>query len=245
MYKHLLTSFAILLASTSSVWAEKILVVTEEFAPYNFTDETGNITGLSTEIVREVFKRAKLDHAIESQPWARAYRTAQDNSNVAIYSIGRNEEREKLFRWVGVVATWDMYLYKLKSRTDVQASKVADLKSYILGGVRDDVRTMYLLKEGFAVDIVTDDISNIKKLQIGRIDAFATDEMALMALAKKGGVDFNSMEKLLKLDKLSTGLSMAFSLKTPEETVEKCRVALESMKKDGSFNKIAAKWRRK
>mgnify|MGYP000378818409 CR=1 FL=1 len=245
MYKHLLTSFAILLASTSSVWAEKVLVVTEEFAPYNFTDETGNITGLSTEIVREVLKRAKLDHAIESQPWARAYRTAQDNSNVAIYSIGRNEEREKLFQWVGVVATWDMYLYKLKSRTDVQASKVADLKSYILGGVRDDVRTMYLLKEGFAVDIVTDDINNIKKLQIGRIDAFATDEMALMALAKKAGVDFNSMEKLLKLDKLSTGLSMAFSLKTPEETVEKCRVALESMKKDGSFNKIAAKWRRK
>ncbi|HLA36412.1 MAG TPA: hypothetical protein VJ001_16240, partial [Rhodocyclaceae bacterium] len=54
-----------------------------------------------------------------------------------------------------------------------------------------------------------------------------------------------SMEKLMKLDEVSGSLYLAFSLKTPDETVEKCRAALESMKKDGVFDRLAAKWQPK
>lgn len=245
MTKKLFALLSILIATLSTALAGEILVVTEEFAPYNFTDEKVVISGMATEIVREVFRRAKLEFRIESQPWARAYRTAQDTPQAAIFSIGRNEERENLFKWVGSIVNRDVYVYKLKSRTDVKASKLSDLSAYVLGGIRDGARTMYLVSEGLSVDMVTDDIYNIKKLQVNRIDAFPADELALIALAKKSGIDFDSMEKLIKLDKLSGTLYLAFSLKTPDETVEKCRVALESMKKDGTFNKITARWLRK
>ena len=114
-----------------------------------------------------------------------------------------------------------------------------------LGGIRDGIRTMYLKKEGLAVEESTDDASNIKKLQSRRIDAFPIDEPNLVYLSERNGVDFDSMERLMKLEKLSGGLYLAFSLQTADETVDKCRAALDSMVKDSTFNRITAKWLRK
>lgn len=245
MRNYLALGFVWLALLGSPAWAEKVLAVTEEFPPYSFTDPSGHVTGLSTEIVQEMFKRANVEYKISSQPWARAYRTAQDDANVAIFSIVRNEKREDLFKWVGVIATQNSYLFKLKERSDVKAGTIADLKPYVVGGVRDDARTQYLEKEGLSITVVTDNVMNMKKLQLKRIDAFAMDEMSLMALAGKHGIDFNSMEKLVKLDKLTNELTVAFSLKTPDETVERCRVALESMRKDGTLAKITTQWRTK
>lgn len=243
MKKYMAVMLAALFTMSAPVFADKIQVVTEEMAPYNFTDEKDkSITGLSTEVVKEVFKRAKIDYDIKSYPWARTYKMGQEEPNTAIYSMGRNPDREKMFKWVGIVAKRDVYLYKLKSRADVKAGSLEDLKPYTFGGIRDGVRTVYLQKEGLKVDVVTDDISNIKKLQAGRIDAIPSDNLALIALAKASGVEFSSLEPMYKLDKLSGGLSMAFSLNTPDDTVEKCKVALDSMVKDGTFDKITAKW---
>jgi len=245
MKKIVAVVLVVLMWGASVAHGEPIVVVTEEYAPYNFTDASGAISGLSTEVVREVFKRAGLDYRIDSVPWARAYRKAQNEPNIAIYTIARSAERESLFKWVGVIADWEVYLYKLKSRTQLKATKLDDLRTFVLGGVRDDVRAAYLLGQGFAVDLVTDDVSNIKKLQLGRIDAFPTDEVALLELAKTTAIDFASMERLLKLESVSSDLSLAFSLNTPDDTVNRCRAALERMKADGTFKKIQTKWRRR
>jgi len=238
------TALAILFCGPA--FADKVAVVTEEMAPYNFLDEKDKtVKGLSTELVHEILKRANIDYQIDVFPWARSYRMAQESPNVAIYSMGRNEEREKLFKWVGIVVNREVFMYKLKGRPEVKASTLEDLKAYKLGGIRDGARTMYLKKEGLTVEEATDDASNIKKLQSKRIDAFPIDEPNLVYLSEKNGVDFDSMERLLKLEKMSGGLYMAFSLKTADETVEKCRAALDSMLKDGTFNKITAKWLKK
>lgn len=241
-----LAVWAALTLTTSPAVANTITVVTEEMAPYNFVDETDkSVKGLSTELVQEILKRAGIDYRIDVFPWARSYRMAQDMPNIAIYSMGRNDEREALFKWVGVIVNREVFLYKLKGRPEIKADTVADLKPYKLGGIREGVRTMYLKKEGLLVEEATDDASNLKKLQSRRIDAFPIDEPNLVYLSERNGIDFDSMERLLKLDKMSGGLYMAFSLKTPDETVEKCRSALASMVKDGSFNRITAKWLKK
>ncbi len=242
----MLAVVAALVSATPSALAEKISVVTEEMAPYNFVNEKDKtVAGLSTELVQEVLRRARIDYQIDVYPWARSYRMAKEDPNVAIYSMGRNEERENLFKWVGVLVNREVFVYKLKGRPEIKASTVAELKPYKLGGIRDGIRTMYLKKEGLTVDESTDDASNIKKLQSRRIDAFPIDEPNLVYLSERNGVDFDSMERLLKLEKMSGGLYMAFSLKTPDETVDKCRAALDSMVKDGVFNKITANWLRK
>ena len=67
-----------------------------------------------------------------------------------IYFIGRNDQRENL--WVGVIAPSDVYLYRLKSRSDIKVGQMADVKHHRIGAVRDDVRPQYLHKAGVPLD---------------------------------------------------------------------------------------------
>lgn len=64
-------------AAALSAMAQTITVVTEEYPPYNFRDADKKITGMATEVVEAVLKRAKLDYKVDIYPWARAYQMAQ------------------------------------------------------------------------------------------------------------------------------------------------------------------------
>lgn len=220
--------------------AQPVTVVTEEYPPYNYLNGSKQVVGLSTEVVREVLRRAKVDYRISLYPWARAYHMAQNQPNVLIYSIGRNAQRETLFQWVDIIAPYNVFLYRLKSRTDVQVQHIDQLGRYRVGAVRDDVRAQYLDRMGIAADLVVDDSANAKKLASQRIDLFPIDEIALVALYRREGLDPASVEKALALPDLSSGLYMAFSLQTAPELVERCRTALRAMRRNGTLDRIKA-----
>lgn len=243
MSKHWVLALGVLFSALPA-WAQTITVVTEEYPPYNYMDSSKRITGFSTEVVQEVLKRAKVDYQISMYPWARAYQMAQDGPNVLIYSIGRNEKREAMFKWVDVIAPYNVYLYKLKSRADIKGADLASLKNLRIGAVREDVRAQFLDKEGIKSDLVTDDGVNAKKLATDRIDLFPIDELAMVALYKREGMDPASVVKVAKLEALSSGLYMAFSQQTADELVNKCKKALQELQKDGTVNRIKARYLR-
>ena len=234
-----------LFAYIPTVQAQKITVLTEEYPPYNFT-ENNVVTGCATEIVQQVLKRADIAYTITSYPWARTYRLAQIEPNVLIYSIGRTKEREELFKWVGVVAPYDIFLYKVKTRTDVQVKNLEEAKRYKTGAVRDDVRAQYLERAGFAIDtsleLVAQDILNIKKLLAGRIDLIPFDKQGLTYIMKKNNLNIDDLEPVMRLDDLSSGLYLAFSLQTDDATVKTCTKALAEIKADGTYDRIMRKW---
>lgn len=226
------------------VSSQPVTVVTEEYPPYNYLDANKQIAGLSTDVVKEVLRRAKVPYTLGLYPWARAYHMAQNQPNVLIYSIGRNEQREALFQWVDIIAPYNVYMYRLKSRPHVQVQKVEQLSRYRVGAVRDDVRAQYLEKNGIPTELVVDDSANAHKLASARIDLFPIDEIAQVALYRREGLDPGSVEKALPLPDLSSGLYMAFSLKTAPELVERCRTALRDMRRDGTLDKIKAEYLR-
>ena len=233
----------LVLAMAPSIWGQTLTVVTEEYPPYNFHDVSKNkISGMGTEVVREVLKRAKLDYKLDIYPWARAYQMAQDAPNVLIYSIGRNDMRESLFKWVDVIAPYDVYLYRLKSRPEIKVSEIEDVKRYKVGAVREDVRAQYLDHAEVPLDLVIEDRANAQKLALRRIDLFPIDELAMVALYKREGLDPRSVVKAFKLEALSAGLYMAFSNQTSYELVHRCKAALAAIKKDGTFDKIRVKY---
>ncbi len=237
-----LTAWLVATLATSA-WGQTVTVVTEEYPPYNFQDTRKNkISGMGTEVVEEILKRTKLDYKLGIYPWARAYQMAQDAPNVLIYSIGRNDKRESLFKWVDVIAPYDVYLYRLKSRTEIKVSNIEGVKQYKIGAVRDDVRAQYLDKAAVPLDLVIDDSANAKKLTLQRIDMFPIDELAMVALYQREGLDPHSVVKVFKLEALSAGLYMAFSKQTSDALVDKCRAALAEIKRDGTFDRIRVKY---
>jgi len=222
---------------------ETLQVVTEEYPPYNYTKD-GKIVGFCTDVVTEILKRANLDHSIQSHPWAESYQKAQTESNVLIYSMGRNVEREPLFKWVDVIARTEVYFYKLKSRPDIKIKTFEDVKKYKIGAVKDDFREQWLAKQGLKeqLTLVTDDRQNMKNLFAHNIDIFPIGEYVAYNIAHQEGRAFSSLEKAMYVKDMSADLYMAFSMETPDVTVEKCKKALFEIKEDGTYEKIKSKY---
>ncbi len=158
-------------------FAQDIIVVTEQWPPYNFSgnEETHagasealhgfmalaglaaprpsgsvEVQGVVTEIVHETLSRAGLDYTIEVMPWSRAYTTAMHSENVMIYSIFKLPSREPLFQWIPLHGpAVAMYLFKPAHRTDIQVHDLESAKQYVVGVTRDTSTHHFLVEKGF------------------------------------------------------------------------------------------------
>lgn len=223
-----------------------LTIVTEEFPPYNYTEQ-GKITGLSTEVVEAVLKELKLQGNIQSLPWARAYDTAKNAQGVLVYSIGRTQERENLFKWVGVIAPTDYYLYALPGKS-FKIDALEDAQPYQIGTVNQDVGEQFLLARGFVkgqnLQSSVKYELNYHKLKLGRIDLWIMNEMTASHLARQAGDDpAQTLAKVYRINDLSSeGYYMAFGKQTPDATVLQFKKGLEAVKKNGVFDHLKKKW---
>ena len=145
---------------TTSVFAETYIITTEDYPPYNMRingadrgAQTDAVTGLSTEIVQELFTRTKIDFEIIILPWKRAIDYAEKNKNYGVYSTTRNLKREKHFRWVGPLApnNWSFFG---KKGSDIHIKSLKEAGQYRVGGYIGDALTEYIEEKGIPVEIV-------------------------------------------------------------------------------------------
>jgi len=243
MHKIILTF--LFLINITSLHAYKIEVVTEKYPPFQWY-ENEKITGPTTDIVEAMIKKTGTLYTLDIYPWARAYKIALNNENVLIYSITRSKKRENLFKWIGVIASHDTYLWKLKSRKDIVINSLDDAKKYITAGVRKDAKTQYLLDKGFSskkqvATVHSTDIA-IKLLHSNKVELIVENE-DLSVQVKRLGLDINKFEKVYYLKNFGKDLYAAFSLNTPDEVVEKHKKALQELKATGEFKRITNKYK--
>ena len=137
----------------SSAWAQEPLRVVTELSPPHQTLVNGEVSGISTELVRAVLAEAGVSAQIELYPWARAFRIARSRPNILIYNVARNAEREQQFRWIGTVAAYQLGFVSLSHRSDIKISSVADAKQYTVAVQRDDLSANFLINNGFVPDV--------------------------------------------------------------------------------------------
>ncbi len=77
-------------AGSSFVFAADFKIMTEEYPPYNYTED-GKLTGLSSEVMVELTKRLGHSGDIEVLSWARAYGLIQKKDGLILYSMTRTE----------------------------------------------------------------------------------------------------------------------------------------------------------
>ncbi|TYB32013.1 MAG: transporter substrate-binding domain-containing protein [Candidatus Mcinerneyibacterium aminivorans] len=235
--------FLSILIFISLIHSRSIRVVTDNYPPYNYREEK-EIIGLSTEVVKEVLKRAGLKYSkIEMKPWPRIYKIALYKKNVLIYSIAKTEKRIKKFNWVGKIAPFNVFVYSLKNR-NITIDGLSDLSKYTIGAVKDDIRAQYLIEKGLKenIEYADNDWKNILKLTSKRVDVMLNDNISMNYRLKKRNIDRNKIEKSFKIEDLSNGLYMALSRDTSDEIVEKCKKALEKLKNSGGYKKIIEKY---
>lgn len=240
------TILALCSPSQAGAQTASIRILTEEFPPYNYT-EAGEITGFSTAVVRAVLAEIGMHGEFQSMPWARAYQTAQSSEGVLIYSIGRNPQRESLFKWVGVIAPVQYHLYSLRER-GLKLSHLDEAKQYQIGTVNEDIGEQYLLSKGFLkgknLQSSTRYEINYEKLKLGRVDLWIMSELVAAYLSRQAGDD---PAKVLAPsydinDMGDSGYYMAFGARTPDPLVERFRQGLQAIKSNGTYDALKKKW---
>ncbi len=208
-------------------------VATTEYPPFQYTDNE-QIKGFNTSIVEKVIKNAGYKPDIKSYPWARALKLAKKEREMLIYSIVRNPEREKKFKWIGVIAPFNVYFWKLKNRDDIKISTILDAQKFKCGATTGDVRTDQLIKLGFIpglnLEAVESDQQNIRRLFAGKIDILTQDDVSLRYIVESLNLNFSLVQKIMYMKGLPRELYLAASLGTPDDVVEKLRASLKDLK---------------
>ncbi|MBF0303167.1 MAG: transporter substrate-binding domain-containing protein [Desulfamplus sp.] len=220
-----------------------LMLMTEKYPPFNF-EQNGQLQGISVDLMEAMLKRAGSDKTrkdMQLLPWARGYHFLQNEKNACLFATTRTEEREKLFKWVGPISETTIVLTARKDRK-LSINSSDDLKKYKIGAVIQDVGEQLLLEAGLSkkeIDSIggTDAIfKSIKKMNIGRLDAFAYEESVMKWELKQQGFDVNLYETVYVLK--AGELYYAFHKDMPEDVIKKMQEALDALKKDGEYQKI-------
>ena len=236
MTRVLLTLAGLALAAPG---AQALTLVTEENPPFNYTEQ-GKVVGLSTEIVSELGKRGGVPLQIKSMAWEDAYVAAQRDKDTCIYSTARLENRERLFTWIGPIAT-NQWVLIAKSDFAGAVAKVEDARKYRVGVVAKDAKVEFLMEKG-VTDLreVRDDGLVPPRLLLGRddpnrLDLWATSAYGARRTAARANV--KDLKVLLNINRVP--LFLACGRNTSPETVRALNQAFEKATKDGALKRIA------
>jgi len=241
MKKFLLTSL-LLLAMVAFVFSNApFKIYTELIGRSQFYDEDGTLTGSSVEVVQEIQKRVGDDTEIEVLPWSRAYNLILSEDNVILFSTTLTEERRDLFQWVGPIFSQPWVFY-VKKGSGVEINSMEDAEKLgRIGTYLNDAREQYLLSLGFDnIDSAVNEVNNVKKLNMGRIDAMFASPDNFFASCREAGIDADNFVEAYLVSEQE--LYITFSKDFDETIVSEWREALKNMYEDGTFEEIYLKW---
>jgi len=221
--------------------ASNLQIITEELAPYNFMSKEGEITGQSTEVVREILTRLGQEVEIQLMPWNKGYVLALSKPDVILYSTFRTAERENLFNWVGPIASDEMFFYARKG-SDIIIRSLENTKTVgAIGVVKDDARHQLLTKNHITnLKLYRSDVDCYKALASGEVELVLGINHTMAKMAALAGVDPSEFKAVYVLRK--TPMYIAFNKNIPVNIVKQWQDALNEMKRDGTFDTINERW---
>ncbi|GAB3260525.1 substrate-binding periplasmic protein [Chitinimonas naiadis] len=214
--------------------AERLMLVTEEYPPYNMSNDKGEVTGVSTDIVRELMQAAHFDYEIGIFPWARAIQMASTQVNTCVFSMSRTPERETLYKWVGPLVTNDWALFAKKPAT--HPASLEQLQNARIGSYQGDAIVSWLQTRGYIVDVAPNDDVNPKKVLAGRIDFWATGKLIGQYRLKQQKID--QLEPVLVFNR--TEMYLACQKGMPDEHINLLNSQLMELNKHGVVKRIYA-----
>ncbi len=231
--------FALWIAGAAiAVPAGALELITEENAPFNYLDNQQRVSGISTEILIEMGRRTGIPMKIQVTPWARAYQTALNSADTCVYSTVRLPEREALFKWLGPISINKWALFA-KGDFNTPLANINDARSFRIGGVILDAKSLYLKSLGFSnFDLVGDDNLNLAKLMAGRIDLWISGLYRGKDLAAQVGI--KNIKPVLVVREVEYFL--ACNPKTSEETLNTLNHALQALKKEGYVKAVTDRY---
>lgn len=234
----------------SNLHSATLTLYTEEFPPFQYSDDLGGISGVSYEIVSTVLQNAGFSYEIKVFPWSRSYAMTQEHKNSLIFSISRRKNREQLFKWIGRIVPVHYSVFSLPERSDIHLSALEDMTLFSIGTTRNDAREAYLLNNGIKLvnfDRTSGDNPhqiNYRKLKAGRFDLWPMPDAVAFHIVKSFGDNpADALRRVLPLEDISRdGYYLAANLQTDDAIIFRIRSALTRFKQSDEYLKILENW---
>ncbi len=217
--------------------------LTEEYRPYNFSDERGAPTGLAVELLQLVWQKTNTPpQPITMLPWARGYYLLTQKPNAVLFSTARTEARNPLFKWACPIGYAEIVLMGLAKR-NLKIRKLEDALNYNIGAVRTDVGEQLLLNNGFDEQKImsANRLSQaLRMLTSGRVDLISTNKTTLQDLIKAQQLDPALFTVSWVLS--SEQFCYAFSHPVDDALVKEFQHGLTQMLASSDFRLLQAKY---
>ncbi|MBI6683512.1 transporter substrate-binding domain-containing protein [Pseudomonas syringae] len=237
-----LISVLLCLLLSAPARADHYQVVTEEWAPYNYS-ENGQLTGMTTEIVRAIMKVTGHEFTIVLAPSMRASHILKMRPRTIMYSMFRTPEREHLYKWVGPILEESIHPYQLAT-----APPVTSLEQ-LLHAPQITTRHAGLLPD------------MLQSLGFRNLDKSATESVQLYRMLLNGrtgiiigdtaaGVAYHSRQlniapgtlRQVPIELYRSSLYIAFSRDCEDELVASWANALETLRQSGELGRIQQRY---
>lgn len=195
--------------------------------------QKGQIKGLVIEIVKTLFRRQKIPYEINLAPPKRALRIAQTQKNSCVFPIDRSQEREVDYQWVSPVLV-SRHAFYSSSERQIPLTTIKDAKPYVVGSYLGSGIGEYLDSLGFKVDFARRNELNAQKLQMQRIDLWASDTISAQYLAEQKGYQLAEPELVF----FSTIRAMGCNLAIDRSRIKSLQAELTKMYHDGTIDSI-------
>ncbi len=226
-------------------WAQKIALVSGEWAPYVSEKMSGN--GAATEIVVAAARAAGLEPSIAFYPWARAEKMIETGEAFAAYPYVDSEERKKIHDFsVPILKTSDKFIYYADKENNWVWSTLAEFKKYRMGGTRGFWYMEEYNRHGITPVIAANDQEQlIRALIAGRIDYVVADPLVVQESVRK--LFPGELTKIRWLSKplKDSQTHLMVSRKHPQakELMSKFNAGMALIRKNGSLAAILAKYK--
>ena len=198
--------------SSSSQANERLLVVTDEWAPYVYKERT-SITGIDYEVMMAVFATMGYEVDFQLLPWKRCIRMIEEKTADAILDISMTEQREKTMYFPEEhISESVSVLFHLKGKRYTY-NALKDLSGLTIGTVLGYAYSKEFLEADFFTrEPVKTEEQNWNKLLYGRIDLFLSNRNVGLYTAER----MNIQDRIDFIPKaVSSGDNyLAFSKKT-------------------------------
>lgn len=224
-----------ILLTTTFIYAAVPHIMTEDLKPYSYMED-GQMRGISVDVVQKIMQRLEIDTQIQLYPWSRALNLLKNDSNAILFSTAKTKERQEMFQFACPLTEVDVYFYTHKGFSHTLHS-LEDAKSLNVGVIKDFAAHRRLEVEGFTnLDLTSNTLSLIQKLNEGRIDTFVAATFTIANLIDEG-VDISSVKKS-DLKFYTTPLCIAFNKDFDPKSVQQWEKELQKIHESGEYDKI-------
>jgi polar amino acid transport system substrate-binding protein len=237
MMKRLLGLILVLILPATQ--AQTLHGYTEEFPPFNYTEQQ-QARGLSNEILNRISAKTGITVSRSSLPWLRAVQQSQADKNSVLYTVVRTPQREQQYLWVGPYDDCDVVFVKLKANP-ISINSLKDAERYSVGAARGAAAAQILQSKGFNPQLFDlsspEESRSVRMLFAGRFDLSAGMLISHIYGARRLQLDPSKLETAFTIQP-GYGCYFAFNPKVDQQIFKQFKAAFDTMKHNGELEKI-------